>query len=197
MNRNILCRPFPPEAIKSRPGQHGKSLSYVDVAAIITRLNEGCDSWSFEIVEHHVLKDEVLVVAKLCADGVTKMSFGGAAITRDRDGRPVSIADDAKAAGSDALKKAASVLGVALAMYGGTHAEPAPAPRPEQRPAPRVEDRLTSRQLAAIQSAARRRGWSATHLTALVDQRFRKTDAAALTRSEASTFISELTADGH
>ena len=197
MNRDILCRPFPPEAIKTRPGQHGKSLAYVDVAAVITRLNQGFDSWSFEIVQHQVLEDEVLVVARLCADGVTKMSFGGSSLTRDRDGRPVSIADDAKAAGSDALKKAASLFGVVLEMYGGAQAVPASPLEPETRPAPRVEDRLTSRQLAALQSAARRRGWSTTHLTALVDQRFRKNDAATLTRSEASTLISELTANGH
>ena len=58
-------------------------------------------------------------VAKLTADGVMKMSFGGTSITRDRDGRPVSIADDLKAAATDSLKKAASILGMGLHLYEG------------------------------------------------------------------------------
>jgi hypothetical protein len=72
VNREILCRPFPPEAVKTRPGQHGKTLSYVDVATVIARLNEGCESWSFEVVSRRVDADEVIVVGKLTADGQTE-----------------------------------------------------------------------------------------------------------------------------
>ena len=43
MNKDILRRPFDPGQIRTRPGQNGKQVSYVDVAAVITRLNEGCD----------------------------------------------------------------------------------------------------------------------------------------------------------
>jgi hypothetical protein len=65
MNRDVLCRPFPREAIRTRPGQHGKTLSYVDIAAVITRLNEGCDAWSFEVVSYKVEADEIHVLGKL------------------------------------------------------------------------------------------------------------------------------------
>jgi len=34
MKKDILTRPFAPEQIKQRPGQHGQTLSYVDVAAV-------------------------------------------------------------------------------------------------------------------------------------------------------------------
>jgi len=190
MNREVLCRPFPPGAIKSRPGQHGKTVSYVDVAAIITRLNEGCESWSFEVVEHQVLEDEVLVVAKLTADGVVKMAFGGSLITRDREGTTVSIADDAKAAASDALKKAASLLGVALEMYGGASQNNGGGRSTERAPEP--DDRLTARQLAAIQAVCRRRSINRDELQALVSKTTGKGDVQYLTKAEASGLLDVL-----
>ena len=101
MNREALSRPFPPEALKTRPGPHGKNITYVDIAAVITRLNEGCDAWSFEVVGYKVDADEVHVLGKLVADQQVKMHFGGSSITLDKDGGAVSIADDLKAAASD------------------------------------------------------------------------------------------------
>lgn len=192
MKKDILTRPFPPELIKQRQGQGGKTLSYVETHAVIARLNDGCDAWSFEIVEHQVLEEEVVVVAKLTADGVVKMSFGGSAITRDREGRPVSIADDAKAAGSDALKKAASLLGVALELYGGASAPPPVA----QQHAPRAvqpSDRLTGKQYSALQSITRRQNIATDDLTYMLEERFKKVELAHLTRREASSLLSELT----
>lgn len=193
MKRDVLCRPFAPEQIKQREGQGGKILSYVEAHSVIARLNEGCDEWSFEIVEHQILDEEVVVVAKLTANGIMKMAFGGSSITRDREGRAVSIADDLKAAGSDALKKAASLLGVALELYGAgppevVHGRPARAPSPES-----PNDRLTSRQLSAIQSIARRRNIGRGHLTSMLEQRFQKADLGHLSRREASSLLSELT----
>ena len=193
MRRDVLTRPFSPEQIKQRQGKAGKILSYVETHAVIARLNEGCDAWSFEIVEHQILDDEVVVVAKLAADGIVKMSFGGSSLTRDRDGRLVSVADDLKAAGSDALKKAASLLGVALHLYGGSEEQPV-----QQRaavPAPASpNDRLTGRQLSAIQSVARRQNIRRDHLADMLEERFNKTEIAHLSRREASSLLSELTA---
>lgn len=198
MRNEILTRPFAPEQIKQREGQGGKMLSYVEAHTVIARLNEGCDQWSFEIVEHQVLDEEVVVVAKLTADGVVKMAFGGTSITRDREGRAVSIADDLKAAGSDSLKKAASLLGVALELYGsGAPDRRATVARHitrEETGAPSSpNDRLTSRQLSAIQSIARRRNIGRGHLTSILEERFRKADLGHLSRREASSLLSELT----
>ena len=194
MKKEVLCRPFPPELIKQRQGQGGKTLSYVETHAVIARLNDGCDAWGFEIVEHQVLEEEVVVVAKLTADGVVKMAFGGTSITRDRDGRAVSIADDLKAAASDAIKKAASLLGVGLELYGG--ATPAPSSVAQQQHAPRPaqpSDRLTGKQYSALQSVTRRQNLAADDLTYMLEERFRKAELAHLTRREASSLLSELT----
>jgi hypothetical protein len=200
MKKDVLTRPFAPEQVKSRPGQGGKSLSYIETHAVIARLNEAADfEWSFEVTKHEVLADEVIVLGRLTIDGVAKMAFGGSTVTRDNSGKEVSLADDLKSASSDCTKKCASLFGIGLELYGGAPA--GQAPRSDERPAPRVDDRLTSRQLAALQSACRRKGWSSNHLTALVDERYGKNNPQALTRSEASNLISELTgtngAHGH
>lgn len=194
MKRDVLCRPFPPEQVKQREGQGGKILSYVEAHNVVARLNEACEQgWAFEIIEHQVLDEEVIVVAKLTADGIVKMSFGGSSITRDRAGRPVSIADDLKAAGSDALKKAASLFGVGLEFYGAHVEHSAVLPR-AATPAPSsVNDRLTGKQLSTIQSIARRKQIGPGHLSALLDERFGKQDLAHLSRREASSLLSELT----
>lgn len=193
MRKEILTRPFAPEQIRQREGQGGRMLSYVEAHSVIARLNEACDVWSFEIVEFQTLDEEVVVVAKLTADGIVKMAFGGSSITRDREGRAVSIADDLKAAGSDALKKAASLLGVALELYGAAPTEGTPARPPRASSPESPNDRLTSRQLSAIQSIARRRNIGRDHLTAMLEERFHKADVERLSRREASSILSVLT----
>jgi hypothetical protein len=197
VKRDVLTRPFETGQIKRRQGAYGKELSYVDVAAVITRLNEAFDhEWTFEVTSHEIQENEAIVVGRLTAGGVTKMHFGGSSITLDRDGRVVSIADDLKAAASDALKKCASLLGVALEIYGGApERQPASRTANGARPQPApVADRVTARQLAAIQSACRRKGVSRDELGALIG----KTGKSALqflTRAEASGILTEL--DGH
>ncbi len=200
MKPDLLRRPFLPEQVKQRQGQGGKTLSYVETHAVIARLNEGCDAWDFVIVQHQLLEDEVIVVGKLTADGVIKMAFGGSSITRDREGRAVSVADDLKSAGSDALKKAASLLGVALELYGGAgepqrHVPVQHMDRTEQVPAHHLApaDRLTQRQLAAMYGAARRKGMQRGLLERLVNERTGKPKPELLSRREASDLISELT----
>lgn len=194
MNREVLTRPFPPEAIKTRPGAHGKTVSYVDIAAVITRLNEGFDSWSFEVVSHKVDADEVMVLGKLAGDGQTKMHFGGSSVTLDGEGRAVSIADDLKAAASDALKKCASLFGVALEMYGGAPQANGNG-RPRER-APQPDERVTARQLAAIQAACRRHSIGREELHALVSKKTGKSGVQFLTKAEASAVLDELGPNG-
>lgn len=198
MNRDVLCRPFPPELIKQRQGQGGKMLSYLETHVVIARLNEGCDAWSFEVVQHQMVEDEVIVVGKLIADGIVKMAFGGATVTRDRDGRIVDLGDTHKAAASDAIKKAASLLGVGLELYAGdrpttskTHG-PATSRASSPRPPTPPSDRLTSRQLAAIHAVARRRGIGGPSMTAMLLERWGCEGPQHLTRKAASEFISEL-----
>jgi len=145
MNRELLETPFTPAQIKQRKGRNGM-LDYVEGHSVIQRLNEALEgAWSFEIVQHEVREEEVLVLAKLSAEGLVKMNFGVSQVTREREsGALVSLGDDLKAAATDALKKCATVLGVGLHLYAdkpiGGRAPAARAvvapPPPASAPAP-------------------------------------------------------------
>ena len=121
MNRALLEKAFEPNQIKQRQGNFGHILDYVEGHVVTSRLNEAFDgNWSFEIDKYRILKEtgEVIVLGKLTAENVTKMSFGSKEIARNKDTRAIiSLGDDLKAASTDALKKAASLLGVGLYLY--------------------------------------------------------------------------------
>jgi len=118
MNRALLEKPFEPAQIRQRKGRNGV-LDYVEGHTVIARLNAALDgAWSFEITHHEIREDEVLVIGRLAADGITKMAFGTSQVTREKGGgQVVSLGDDLKAAATDALKKCATFLGVGLHLY--------------------------------------------------------------------------------
>jgi len=210
MNRQLLEQPFPKELLKTRKGTFGKPFTYVEGAEYIRRLNDAFEGdWSFEVVEHQTLDTEVVVLGKLVAGSVTKMAFGGSSVTVNREGEIVSIADDLKAAATDALKKASSLLGVGLHLYG----EPADAAtgRNGRSTAPRRgngngrsngygrnkpangngHDRLTQKQLSCIWGMARSLGRS------VEDVRQHTVDAYGvqpeqMNKTDASNLITEL-----
>ena len=109
MNRDILEKEFEPSQIKRRRGHFGEQLDYVETADVIRRLNAAFDGeWSFEIIEHLQMFDEVIVLGKLTAQGISKTQFGSHKITKaKKDGEVINIGYDLKAAASDALKKSA------------------------------------------------------------------------------------------
>ncbi len=75
MNRELLEKPFEPAQIRQRKGRNGL-LDYIERHNVVHRLNEALDgAWSFEITHHEVREDEVLVLGKLTADGITKMNL--------------------------------------------------------------------------------------------------------------------------
>lgn len=121
MNRELLEKPFGPEQIKRREGNFGRTLDYISGADIIQRLNDAFDAeWSFRIILHEIIKeaDEVFVLGELKACDIVKTQFGSSKITRAREsGEMISLADDLKSAATDALKKAATLLGVGLHLY--------------------------------------------------------------------------------
>ncbi|MCL4750436.1 MAG: RAD52 family DNA repair protein [Myxococcales bacterium] len=201
MKKDLLTRPFRAEQIKQRKGHHGQMLSYVDVAAVIERLNETFDhEWSFEVLQHELQQGEVIVLGKLTAGGVVKTAFGGSGITTDKVGDVLSVADDLKAAASDSLKKCASMLGVALELYGGSkdrQPEQSQAIPPAPRPRPLLpQERVTSRQLAALHSAARRTGLEKRDLEVFLEERVGHSVLNELSRADASRLISELSGNG-
>lgn len=118
MNRELLEKPFGKSVIKKRKGRGGEVWDYVEAAHIIKRLNDSFDgNWSFEVVSHEKVDGEVIVLGKLTAEGIVKQQFGGKQVSKHKDGSLVCLADDMKAAASDALKKSATQLGVALDLY--------------------------------------------------------------------------------
>jgi hypothetical protein len=119
MSREILEKPFDAQQIKQREGNFGKTLDYIEGHAVIQRLNDAFDAvWSFVILKHEILKDEVIVLGELSAGAIKKSQFGSSQITRVRNtGDMMSLADDLKAAATDSLKKCATMFGIALHLY--------------------------------------------------------------------------------
>jgi hypothetical protein len=205
MKRDVLTAPFSKKLVRTRPGQHGKTLNYIPTFAVIDRLNEGCETWDFFIDEYKLLEEEVVVLGRLVADGITKSAFGSSAITRNKDKTPVSLGDDLKAGTSDALKKAASLFGVGRELY----AEKTPhssATSSQQQAAPnqaapseatrgsstRPFGGATVRQLAALNAASRNRGLNPKQFSELVQAEAGKTDISLLSREEASSLLDKL-----
>jgi hypothetical protein len=218
MNRALLEKPFEPSQIKQRQGKFGHILDYVEGHVVTSRLNEAFDSnWSFEIIKYRIIKDpgEVLVLGKLTAEGVTKMAFGSKEIERNKDTKAIiSLGDDLKAASTDALKKAASLLGVGLYLYSdqrpnGTpdsgHPEKQDKGKPTEneknQPGPKNEPgttgdnggRLTNKQLAMIFAVGKSKGLQAKEIKDKALATFSK-NLNFLTKAEASTFINALQA---
>ena len=209
--RDILEAPFPPEAIKTRPGAYGGSLSYLEGHTVIGRLNEAFGgNWSFEVVTHEILDEEVLVLGRLRAESanVVKMSFGSSRITRDdRTKKPIAIGDDLKAAATDALKKSATLLGVGLNLYGGapvvSHGVPKPATPGEEagngnnggngpsNGGSNGNSRITNKQISAVFSIARQRGMTNTDVRAMAKEMFDR-NLDYLTKADGSRLIEQL-----
>jgi hypothetical protein len=203
--REVLDRPFPPEAVRTRPGNFGQTLSYIEAHHYITRLTEAFGvAWSFQIVQHEILDQEVLVLGKLTTLGHVRMAFGGSSITRVKEtGEPVSIADDLKSAATDSLKKAASFLGIGLHLYAEAPKNPAPkisgngnGQAKGNGTAPRAGNgngRLTSRQLDAILAIGKDRGLDREQVRQMALDRFGK-NVEFIGKQEASSLIQELSA---
>lgn len=200
MNRSLLERPFPADLIRQREGNFGQMLDYVEAHAVIQRLNDAFEGeWAFEITNHQIENDEVVVLGKLSAGSVVKMHFGSSRITRHRESsEPVSLGDDLKAAATDALKKAATLLGVGLHLYGagtaaGGKSSASETASPVHNPAPSSQPRLSAKQHRFLLQLARQTGLSRTELDDRCRQQF-GTTLDHLPRSAASALIDQLQA---
>jgi len=118
-----LASPFD---VTFRDLRGGVELEYITGEQATTRLNEtlGFLNWSFRVVEHgiHAEADECWVLGELTVtlDGrtVNRQQFGSQKVKRSRSsGAPLDIGFDLKGAATDALKKCASLIGVALYLW--------------------------------------------------------------------------------
>lgn len=116
----LLAAPFDHTFTDTRGGVQ---LEYLTGEQVISRLNEvlGPGGWSFTILNHGLNEeaDEYWVHGRLEAtiDGmdVHRAQFGSNKVKRSRaNGSPLDIGFDLKGAGTDCLKKCASLIGVGL-----------------------------------------------------------------------------------
>lgn len=120
-----LVQKTPPQHIYTRPGKGGQTFTYVTGHYVEKVLNYAFGwNWDFEIVAHGREGSQVWVQGKLTVKDdrnhtITKSQFGRADIkflkgTKDA----VDFGNDLKAASTDAMKKCASLLGIASDIYG-------------------------------------------------------------------------------
>lgn len=138
MNLELLNRPFSSQQIKKRKTSMGFTLEYIETHTVITRLNEVFEGqWSFKILDHKFLDDDVVVLGELTAQGIIKQQFGSCELSQEaEDGMVLSMGDALKAAASDALKKAATLFGVGLHLYGANISTPDLLPDHPAEPEP-------------------------------------------------------------
>jgi len=134
--RAIMTQTTPKSAVKTRKGRSGKTLSYVSHDWVTRQLNEAFNwQWSFDVLDEMLFPNkeepkQIVVKGQLTVhnDGVEiiKTQFGGSDVKRFKTGELMDLGADFKAASSDALKKCASLLGLALDLYGSTPVQPQP-----------------------------------------------------------------------
>lgn len=117
----------PKQHIYERPARGGGKWSYVTGAYVEKVLNFVFGFlWDFDVVQHGREGDMVWVLGKLTVkdtsgNSITKTQFGRAEIKFKRDSKQMlDYGNDLKAATTDALKKCASLLGIASDIYGST-----------------------------------------------------------------------------
>lgn len=119
----IINGATPKKYIKQRVGRGNKTFDYIEVGYVVQTLNQAFHrAWDWEVDQQEVGRTQVWVKGRLTVYfspefKVTKTSFGGSDIKKNRDGEVIDIADDLKAASADALKKAASMIGIGADVY--------------------------------------------------------------------------------
>ena len=115
----------PKQHVYTRPGKGGQVWTYVTGAYVEKVLNYVFGwNWDFEIVKQEEAHNQVVVTGRLtvkdnAGHAVTKMQIGRADIKYKKDTKEtLDFGNDIKAAATDALKKCASLLGVASDIYG-------------------------------------------------------------------------------
>lgn len=171
-----LAERFPAEAHKTRK-QGGQDLVYVTGEMVISRMNEalGVTGWSWRVVREGMTDVEAWVLGELTAtiDGqtITRQHYGNQDVKRGQHG----VADLFKAANTDAIKKAATTIGVVLYLYDEDERREVQAEMREQaRSGNRPQPAKPSPEPTPIQKAR-----AAAELTGAPQQDDGRTDAVA------------------
>ena len=200
MDSELIEKEFDRSLIKSRKGRSGTTLSYVETSEYIKRLNTIFDyNWSFEIVDEKIDNGFVVVKGKLTAEGITKSQYGTSQVTVSKnDGEILSIGDDMKSAGSDALKKCCSLFGIGLHLYNaddgnGNNGNNSGNGKGMNRPSGnKGNDLATKAQLGKIKAVRTKLGMTSDEVFDLIERMFNTRDVKALNKEMASSVISVL-----
>ena len=171
-----LGKPFPKAAIKQRQGGGGKRYDYVETHTVINRLNSATNGeWSFHVRNVEWRADLLIVQGELSIPGLgTRSGFGVQKVAANAG------EDLVKGASSDALKKCATLFGVALDLYGVDYEDmPQAAPQRAQKPASATRPAATipdapptsidrERVIKALHAIAAEQGFTHEHLHQLV-----------------------------
>lgn len=134
---SIVLKKTPKEVVKTRPGPKGMKLNYVDGAYVIRVLNNAFGyNWDFNVVDQKDYDYEILRLDKsqnkYLPRPVKEIVIKGRLEVRNKEGMSIikeqygskvwegggtPIGDAVKSASTDALKKCASLIGVALDLY--------------------------------------------------------------------------------
>lgn len=126
-----LSAPFPPEVIRHRPGVGGKDLTWVDARTVAARLDEvlGVNGWDFSVER---VGDTNTVVGML----TVRFPDGTVARRQDFGYETGGSGESLKEAASDALRRCASLFGVARYLYAGDRGSTGRVSAPTAKPAP-------------------------------------------------------------
>lgn len=128
-----LMRPFPQEAIKARQGGGNTRLRYVEGHTIIHRLIDATGNrFDLRVLSLDQKGDLLTALVELTIPGLGSRQHIGVQKISERGGEDLT-----KGAITDALKKAATLFGVGLELYGPDYAEAdeTPAAPPSMPPA--------------------------------------------------------------
>ncbi len=124
-----LSEKFPKAAIKQREGARGKQLDYLETHTVIHRLNSAAKTWDWKLTQLQQQGDLLIAIGELTIPGLGTRTGIGVQKVSERGGE-----DLVKGASSDAMKKAATLFGVGLELYGPDYGAAAQAPAKQATP---------------------------------------------------------------
>ena len=126
-----MVQKTPPQFVYERPGKGGQKWKYVSGGYVEKVLNYVFGfMWDFEVLEHGMMGEFIWVKGRLTVkdpkgNTITKTQFGRKEIAYKKDMKHVpehmlDYGNDLKSAATDAMKKCASMLGIASDIYAPT-----------------------------------------------------------------------------
>lgn len=117
--QQVIKRPLDPRRVRQRPGRGAAKFDYIPTDYAIDLLNEAFHyQWDTRIVSHVQVDNTIIVQLELVVPAETegfvvrKQQYGSCDFSKG-----VTVGDAFKGAASDALKKCATQLGVAIELY--------------------------------------------------------------------------------